>query len=208
MWVGSPETYIIRQDTLSRLGDGDPLRGRRRARLLIADMLQHRVIDGPTTMPEQARIAGPDDEEALVDLLELDVKENAAMIAPASRERLLQLVQTCTQQRGGFCPVVDDAKGRPIGLAILLPMQWWWSTGWFLSETVMFVHPGSRHKRAGAVLLRAEKAIADAMSEKLGERILLLAGVTATQRGDAKVRMYRRHLNPVGAFFCYPSIEV
>lgn len=167
-----------------------------------------RKIDGPTPMPRSVRLAGAADEARLLELLVADIAENAGHIAPASVPTLLQQIQVCTRARGGFCPVVDGADGNPVGLALLVPTQWWWSDQFFLSEIVMFVHPKARHSRCGAALLTAEKALADNMSKTLGHRIYLLAGVTATQRGQAKLRLYGRHLNPVGGFFVYPSVEL
>jgi hypothetical protein len=45
------------------------------------------------------------------------------------------------------------------------------------------------------------------MTRASGHQVFTLAGVTATRRGAAKLRLYGRYMNPVGGFFVYPAIE-
>jgi hypothetical protein len=204
----SPDDKGFRVDpaVLIRLGDGSLDKGRAQLRLLLADEIERLPIKGPVRKPGGVRLAVEADEPALLRLVMEDLAENATQVAPASEARILENLQVATRGKGGFCPVIDGADG-PVALALLVPTQWWWSTNFFLSETFMYVSPPARRSRAATRLLQYECWLADTMSVELDEPIFVLAGVTATKRQRAKMRLYRRHMNQVGGFFCFPAIE-
>jgi hypothetical protein len=151
------------------------------------------------------RLAGVRDEPAILDLLLADLEENATAIAPPDIKRITTLIEVGTRQRGGFTLVIDGPSGEPVAVAILMPDAWWWSTVLYLREIVLYVSPEARNGHAGADLLNYEKWLADRMSESQGERIYLLSGVTGTKRIDAKMRLYSRSMNQIGAFYIYPT---
>lgn len=165
------------------------------------------AITATVTCPANVRLAGTRDEPAILDLLLEDLEENAKTIAPISLSRLSGLIAYATRGHGGFALVIDGDDGQPVAVAILQPDQWWWSDQVFLREIMLYVSPPARHGHAGADLLAYEKWLADSMSEAQGERIYLLSGVTGTKRLPAKLRLYGQHMDPVGGFFCYPSID-
>jgi hypothetical protein len=159
---------------------------------------------GLTPKPARVRLAGIRDEPAVLALLEEDLVENASAIAPVSIKRLTTLIESGTRLRGGYCLVVDNEDAEPVGLAIVQLNQWWWSETPFLQEVVLYVTPEARGGHAGADLLRGEMWLADQLSDR--ERVWLLSGVTATQRMEAKMRLYGRHMQQVGGFFIYPPL--
>jgi hypothetical protein len=154
------------------------------------------------------RLAGPRDEPAILDLLLADLEENASAIAPPDIKRITSLIEVGTRKRGGFTLVIDGKPGQPVAVAILTPDSWWWSRATFLREIVLYVAPEARNARAGADLLKYECWLADRLSESQGERVYLLSGVTGTKRIDAKMRLYSRSMNQVGAFYVYPALDV
>lgn len=198
--------YHVDNDALIRLGRGDIAKGRARLRLLLADERERRPINGPVAKPDSVRLATIRDEPAILDLLLADLAENAEKVAPPSISRIMAMVEVGTRGRGGFCPVIDGPKG-PVALAVLHPIKWWWSEATFIQEVVMYVSPEARSGRAGADLLDYECWLSDQMSEAAGHRVFVLAGVTATQRGAAKLRLYAKHMNPIGGFSIYPAVD-
>jgi hypothetical protein len=201
------EGYFVESDVLIRLGQGSIDKGRARLRLLLADERDRKPITGPVEKPANVRLAGIRDEPAILDLLLADLEENATRVAPASISRIMQSVELGTRQRGGFCAVIDGKDGKPAAVAILHPTSWWWSDEVFISEVVMYVSPEARNGSAGSDLLQYECWLSDQMTASLGHTVFVLAGVTATHRGAAKLRLYWKHMNPVGGFCVYPAIK-
>lgn len=197
--------YIPRE-VLERLGNGDVKRGRRELRLLLADLQEPKTINGPTEKPATVRVATEADEPALLELLLVDLAENAKHIAPPNHERILETVRVGTRHQLGIVGVVDGPDGKPVAACCLIPVQWWWSQARYVQEVFLFVHPEHRQSHHAVNLLQFEKWVVDAWSEGFGYRVFLLAGVTATSKVEEKVRLYRRFMNPVGQFFCYPNV--
>lgn len=197
--------YLVANETLARLGGGSICKGRVRLRLLLADEQERRPITGPVGKPKNVRVATPEDEPAILKLLLADLEENATALAPASTSRIMEVVELGTRRRGGFTLVIDGEHG-PVAVAVLAPDQWWWSETVFLREIVLYVSPHARQAHAGADLLRFECWLADEMTRNAGHQVFAMAGVTATHRGAPKLRLYARHMNPVGGFMIYPAI--
>jgi hypothetical protein len=201
------DSYVVDNDALIRLGDGSPARGRARLRLLLADERERKPISGPVIKPASVRLATIRDEPAILDLLLADLAENASKVATPSISQIMRQVEPGTRQQGAFVPVIDGDDAKPVAVAILHPQKWWWSDTIYLSETVMYVAPEARKGHAGRDLLQYECWLSDQMSAEIGQRIFVLAGVTATRRGRTKLRLYSRHMNPVGGFLIYPAID-
>jgi hypothetical protein len=199
--------YLVSNETLIRIGRGSIGMGRIRLRLLLADERDRAPISGPAVKPAGVRLATEADEPAILKLLLEDLAENADRVAPASAERIMECITLGTRAKGGFVLVIDDEAGHPIATAILGTDQWWWSDQLFLREIVLYVSPRARSGHAGSDLLNYEKWLSDQLSAAYGHRVFLLSGVTATQRGAPKMRLYARHMNPVGGFFVFPAIE-
>lgn len=199
--------YLVSAETLTRIGRGSIGMGRIRLRLLLADERDRAPISGPAVKPPGVRLATEADEPAILKLLLEDLEENATKVAPASPDRIMECITLGTRAKGGFTLVIDDEAGHPIATAILGTDRWWWSDQVFLREIVLYVSPRSRSGHVGSDLLNYEKWLSDQLSAAYGHPVRVLAGVTATQRGAPKMRLYSRHMNQIGGFFCYPVIE-
>lgn len=200
----STEGYWVAPETLARLGDGSVEKGRAQLRLLLSDTRPRRVTGAPVRRPERVRLAGPADEPAILNLLLEDLEENATKVAPPSVPRLQAEIEVATRGKGGFLPVVEDGHGI-CALALIAPVPWWWSQTTFLQEVFLYVTPRARHTHAADDLLKFEKWLSRQMTIELGRTMHVLAGVTAPRRKEAKVRLYARHMQPIGAFFVYPQ---
>ena len=202
------EPLLISPATLGELGAGDADKGRARLRLMIADARDRKPIVGPTPRPESVRLATAADEPAIEALLELDARENAVTVAPFSLPDVQDMIRAVTRDVGkGVIGLVDDARGVPVAVVVILADKWWWSSwdgGCFLVERVTFVHPEHRRSEHARDLVLFARWAADRMTEQMGRRVYLFHGITATSRTDSKVRLLNRLSNYVGSFFIYP----
>jgi hypothetical protein len=204
------EGYTVPYETLVKLGHGDAAAGRRLLRVLIDVEMVHEPINGPTPRPENVRLASIVDEASLVDLLRLDVAENAAHIAPADDGALFDFVQAATRDihnRGPAKPNIG-VIGPPerIEGAIFLEMhKWFWSTEWYLEERLTTVRPDCRKSRHGADLIKFARWFSDSMSASVGFRVYLVANVVGTRDVNRKVALFSRLLNKAGGIFVYPN---
>lgn len=194
----------IPPEKLARFGNGDVVRGRAELRLLIEAENDRTVRQGPVVRPPNVRIATPADEQAVLELLLIDVKENAERIAVVNPERILAQIQHATNLQGSVCAVIDGPDKRPVAVALLAPYQWWWSTERFYQEVVNFVHPDHRKSRYIHDLIAFERWWGDEMSKGFGHRVYVLMGVLGTQRVREKTILYRRKMRQVGAAFMWP----
>ena len=127
-------SLLITAEQLARFGNGDAAEGRKQLRLMLAidhDRLEHEPAE--ITCPDSIRMAGPADEPAILELLLLDLNENAAHIAPIDEDRVMETIRAGTRQRGGLVAVIDGPDKKPVAVTILHPMPWLWSQGyhWF-----------------------------------------------------------------------------
>lgn len=195
---------VITAEQLMRLGDGDRDAGLRQLRLIIAAETERKVSKGPTAKPSNVRIAGPEDEAAILSRLLEDVAENAAHIAAPSETRIMAHIRAGTRREGGFVGIIDGSDGQPAAICVLVGAQWWWSDEWYLFEVCNYVHPDHRRSSHIDDLIDFERWLADEMSAQYGRRTYLLAGVMGTRRLRAKIAMYWRRMTEVGRAYLYP----
>jgi hypothetical protein len=89
-----------------------------------------------------------------------------------------------------------------------MPMQFGWSQQWYLQDIWQCVHPDHRKSHHGDDLIDFECWCADEMTRSFGYRVYIVAGVLSLHRTREKVRMFRRHMNYIGAQFIYPMPPV
>lgn len=204
--IGEPVEggMFISDEQLSRI-HADPMKARKILRTMLAEAKAPKVIRGPTAKPDEVRIAGPNDEQAIFDLAVLDLQENAASVAPIDMAQVRELVRLGTQHKEGVViGVIDGPDGKPVAFQILRPERWWWSKAFYLCKMVDFVHPDHRKSDHAAKLIQFAKWATDFWTQDFGYQTYLLSGVLATMRMRGKVRLYSRRLTPIGAYFLYP----
>lgn len=196
----------ITAEQLARFGNGDAVRGRRELRNFLAvSGGDSRVFEGPTERPMTVRLGREADEAAILELLILDLKENAEFVAPIDEARVLECIRVGTRLRGGFAAVIDGPDGKPVAVTILHPTQWFWSQGWYFSDVVSFVHPDHRRSHHADDLIAFGKWVVDEQTRGFGYRVYLICGVMGMDRLWAKTAMFRRKATQVGSGFCYPT---
>ncbi len=207
----SEDGFLVPHATLVRLGKGDVAAGRRLLRTLVDIEIVRKPVVGPTTKPLNVRLATVHDEQSLVELLRMDVRENAEHIAPADITTLFEFVQASTRDihnLGAAKPLIGviGAVGQ-VEAAIFLQFQkWFWSADtWFIEERLTTVHPDHRKSRHAADLLAFARWFVDEMSLQAGFRIYLIASVVGTQDVNRKVALFSRLMNKAGGVFVYPN---
>lgn len=98
--------------------------------------------------------------------------------------------------RGCF-GVIGPEGGALEALAMMAVSSQWYSHSPFLEEFIVYVHPEHRHRGHAAELLDWMIARSEQM------QIPLLTGVISQTRMEAKCRLYKRKLTPVGQFFLH-----
>lgn len=198
-------SMLITEEQLRRFGNGDARAGRRELRLLLALERDGPVLSGPTERPASVRMAGPQDEPALLELWLQDLRENAGHVAPIDEEKVLENIRAGTRGRGGVVGCIDGADGKPVAMLVLHPLPWHWSKGIFLQELASYVHPDHRRSRHVDDLLAFAKWAVDAWSKEAGIRIYLVCGVLGAWRVRAKMALYRRKFALGGVVCVYPA---
>lgn len=207
--VGSihEDGFLVTNEQLAMLGGGDVKRGRRVLRNLIADERDRKPINGPVARPANVRIATEADEQAIFDLLIMDLEENAEAVAPTNRERVANQIIRATRHVGqGTIGLIDGPHGFPVATIGLYVDQWWWSTAYYFVKVWDFVHPDHRQSGFSQDLIRFGQWFTDDFSRQFGYRVYELAGVLATRRVHDKARLYRRMANMVGIMTLYPAV--
>jgi hypothetical protein len=155
------------------------------------------------TCPSVVRIARPADRQELWRLFLQGHRENGQFnLAPEKVDWFLTralhpetIPEWDTGARGAI-GVIGDI-GRLEAMAFVTIGTFWYSHDRHLEEFLVYVDPECRtsyHARALITWMKAQ-------SDRTG--LPLLTGVISNERTEAKVRLYRRMLPAVGAFFLY-----
>lgn len=199
------EGFTVSLATLTKLGQGCPMAGRRVLRAMIDLEVQHEPINGPTEKPASVRAAVEADEENILALVHEDIAENARHIAPLDEDKVMNMVRGATRAGNGTVGVIDAPDGTLAGMICLTPYSWWFSTNWFSLEIFNYVAQAHRKSRHAADLIKFSRWHTDQLSERLGYQVYLLSGVTAVRDASTKTSLYRRLSNFVGIFTAYPD---
>lgn len=153
----------------------------------------------------EARLATEADEEGLMRILKQNHAENG--IGPLSQLLVGDAILQGTRAKGAIIGVVDgdDEIAGTVGLVF---DSWWYSDpaapgATLLRERWMYVRPAYRDGACFDALWKFATGVADAMSQEIGRPIPLLLGVMATDRVEAKLRLYSRRLPLAGGAFLY-----
>lgn len=142
--------------------------------------------------PAEVRLATAEDEDSIYQML-LKLHEENGMFSVAE-QKVREVIRFATERRGGLIGVIAGEHGleASVGLEI---SQWWYTDDWCLSEKWNFVLPEYRRSTHAADLIDYAKWSA----HQLG--IPLSMGIISTKQTQAKIRLYGRRLQNVGAMF-------
>lgn len=202
-----PGGYVVTDEQLAHLGNGDLRAGRKALRLMLADAGPQEPINGPFEYPAEVKIGVQSDESEILRLMRMELQEvGAAGVAPISEDRLVAAVRPSLQREDGIVGVIPAKEpNRLAAYIVLVPRQWWWSEARHIGEVASFVDPAYRHTAFGRRLLQFANWVSDEWTRGFGYRIYLMTSVLNVDGAERKARMWRRFGNPTGAFFIYPK---
>ena len=196
---------VLTKEELAVFGDGDPTRGGREIRLMIANERDRAINERPRPRSESGtvRLGKAEDEDAIYELLRLDVAENAEIVAPANEEDIRATIRQALT-KPNIVGLIDGPEGKPVAVVMLLCVKWWWSKSFYYQEIPLFVHPDHRKSHHARELIAFQRWWTDEMTRAFGYRVHLLCGVLGTKRVRSKIALYRRMFRLCGAVFLYP----
>ncbi len=141
------------------------------------------------------RVAGPEDEDEIMNLLYLMHAEGG--LVPLDEMRARAMFHRAFARRGAVIGVVGHS-GDIRAMIMLMISQFWYSAHFHLEELFNFVRPDCRKGDYARRMIDFAKKCASETG------MPLTIGVLTNQRMEGKVRFYRRYLgNPAGAWFVY-----
>lgn len=165
-------------------------------------------VKEPTLRPDSVRMAGPDDEAALYDLLmALDVDNSFGI--PHDPDRVRAAIEKGTRRQGSIIGVIDGRAGEygegheaHLAASVCLTLsQFWYSNVFFLSEIWLFVRPEYRHNHFERDLFQFAKWCREEMSRQNGDEMLAVSSVSSPNRLPAKLRLWSRYGEQIGGIF-------
>lgn len=142
------------------------------------------------------RMAKPGDENAIFKMLCLAQKENG--IFSMSERKVRDFIRQATEQRGGIIGIIEGKHYIEASIGLIVE-NWWYTDQWSIGERWNFVHPNHRKSDHAKKLIEFAKWCSDSM------QLDLEMGVISNERTEAKIRLYRRQMPMVGAFFMYKA---
>lgn len=140
------------------------------------------------------RLAGPQDEEQIFDLLMMLYAENSmALLSPG---KVRDTIKRATNERDGFIGVIPGPNGLQATVGLFLS-QWWYTDEWHLEEFWNFVHPEYRRSTHAKKLIMWSKWIADSI------KLPMLMGILTKKQLEAKMRLIQRQMPQAGALFLW-----
>lgn len=149
----------------------------------------------PTKRPDHVRTATRRDESRLYDFLVELHKENA--IYAMTPDKVWKQIRKATEREGGLIGIIEQ-DGRIAGCVGLFLNQYWYTENFHLSEYWSYVHPDYRRSSYAQDLIDFSKWANENMN------IALHMGIQSFTRMEGKVRLYKRKLMLIGAFFMNP----
>lgn len=161
--------------------------------------------------PSVVRAAKPDDRTELWRLFKLHHAENA--LFPLSErkveyylDRSLHPEKITADDAGprGIVGVIGEPNSLE-GAVMLILGSPWYTESIAMDDCMNFVDPAHRRSDHAKALISYSKYLVDRV--RVGHPdFRMLLGVVSTERTAAKIRLYSRLLEPVGAFFMYPPV--
>lgn len=144
------------------------------------------------------RVGTPADIDGMMRLAEAACEENG--LTRADTNKLLQEIWSALNLHHGIVGVIGETDTRLEAAILLRTEEMWYSNEPSLVERAVFVHPDFRSAKGGRAARLVE--FAKQAAENLG--MPLVIGIISSQRTEAKIKMYQRHLGePSGAYWIW-----
>ena len=148
-----------------------------------------------TEKPINVRPANTDDKPKIYDLLMHLYAENAPF--KLCEHKVREVIRRGCDENGIILGVVDAPDGTIAASIGGLFAQWWHTEDWHIDEMWNYVHPDHRRSSHAKDLIAYMKWVAEQMNMSLH------MGIITGTKMEAKIRLYRRQIQPVGALFIH-----
>lgn len=146
------------------------------------------------------RVGTPEDVDGMMRLAESACEENG--LTRPDTNKLLQEIWSALNLHHGIVGVIGEPNTRLEAAILLRTEEMWYSNEPSLVERAVFVHPDFRSAKGG----RAARLVEFAKQAATNLGMPLVIGIISSQRTEAKIKMYQRHLGePSGAYWIWPS---
>lgn len=146
------------------------------------------------------RLAEIEDAPELMNLMRTACEEDGQH--PIADDKVFAMIRRYFDKAGALIAVIGEV-GHPVAYLVMVIDQIWYSTDYQLLELSLFVHPDHRKSNYAKQLMAFSKQASKGLD------LDLTIGVLSNERTAAKVRLYQRQFNQVGAFFVYrPEADV
>lgn len=149
-----------------------------------------------TPKPDNVRIASLKDEDEILRLMRMAHAEQP--LANLSDDKLRSIIKIAThddpKDRRGIIGVIDGPDGME-GYFCAVFSEWWFSSEWKLEELSTFVDQKYRNGKDFNSLIQFAKWAAESFG------LVLVMGITASERLLPKIRLYEKHIKPFGGLF-------
>lgn len=140
------------------------------------------------------RLAQPQDEDAIFELLTLMHEENGLFEMDADAVRAL--IKRVLNDKAGVIGVIEG-DDEIEGAVCLMIDKLWYAKEFCLSDLFNFVAPKYRRSTRAKSLI----SFAKSYSDEIG--IPLFMGIVSNVRTEAKIKLLERQMKKAGAFFIY-----
>jgi len=142
----------------------------------------------------EVRLATPDDEDNIFELLTMMHSENGVFVMDDDKVR--DIIRNATNGNGGIIGVIEGDKRLEAVICLAID-QYWYTTTYHLIDLFNFVHPDYRKSTRAKSLLSFAKKCSDET------KVPLMVGIFSNIRTEAKIKLFERQLPKAGAFFLY-----
>jgi N-acetylglutamate synthase-like GNAT family acetyltransferase len=145
---------------------------------------------------DDVRLAELQDIPGIIELMRTACKEDAQH--PMDEEKVFFQIRRHFEKSGAMLAVIGEI-GEPVAyLLCIIDEIWYAPPGTYqLLELSLFVHPDHRKSTYAKQLMKFSKKSSEAL------KLDLTIGVYSTERTAAKVKLYSRQFETVGAYFRY-----
>lgn len=147
------------------------------------------------------RLAGPADEDQLIEFLRDHPLADSAMLGEIDWDRVREHVRLGTQRKGGLHGIIDGDRGDIAGSIGMMWDRWWCVRNWGFAQLWLFVRPEYRRHGYERDLNEWAKRMRNAVQEGAGHPVPITSAVVSDTRLDTMIRLWRRSGRMIGAVF-------
>lgn len=150
------------------------------------------------------RLAKPGEEAMVFDFFVKSHADNGFF--PISSKKVIDTIMRAIRGENASIGIIVGPQGIEAATGLCLE-QTWYSESWFLAELLNYVDVDHRRSRHAQALLKFQKDFSDKITKALGYSVPIIPGILTRSRLQAKMRLFQREFQQVGALFIYGAAD-